>query len=292
MSIATAPYPWQQAAWDRLATCVNTGNLPTALLVHGPAGMGQEDFAKAVVRVLLCESNNFTACGLCGPCQCQGHPDAWIIAPNAQGTIAIEVIRDLNAALSNTAAMGGRKVVLILQPEAMSIAAANAFLKMLEEPPGDTCIQLCTHQPQQLLATIRSRCIALPLGEPPQSMALDWLIQQGVSDAAFWLSWTYGSPCLAKKWASETKKEKIDEIAESFEAFTQRQITPSQFLERCSGPLLYPTMTHLLQKQLRDVTAVKRSLWVSMDAWLALDKDLPKLSTEAWLAAWQLATVP
>src|SRR3546814_7179155 len=61
--------------------------------------------------------------------------------------------------------MGGRKVVLIEPVESMNINAANALLKSLEEPSGDTVLLLVSHQPSRLLATIKSRCVqqACPL---------------------------------------------------------------------------------------------------------------------------------
>lgn len=69
--------------------------------------------------------------------------------------------------LSDTAFAGGWKVVVLAGADRLTNEAANAFLKMLEEPPPKTLILLLTDAPQALLPTIRSRCQRIDLDEPP-----------------------------------------------------------------------------------------------------------------------------
>jgi DNA polymerase-3 subunit delta' len=76
-----------------------------------------------------------------------------------------------------TAQLGGRKVVLIEPVESMNINAANALLKSLEEPSGDTVLLLVSHQPSRLLPTIKSRCVQQACPLPGEAMSLQWLAQ-------------------------------------------------------------------------------------------------------------------
>ncbi|HCP54240.1 MAG TPA: DNA polymerase III subunit delta', partial [Pseudomonas sp.] len=73
------------------------------------------------------------------------------------------------------AQLAGRKVVLVEPGEAMNLNAANALLKSLEEPSGDTVILLISHQPSRLLPTIKSRCVQQACPLPSEAMSLDWL---------------------------------------------------------------------------------------------------------------------
>lgn len=85
--------------------------------------------------------------------------DAYIPVRLANATqIRIGQIRELKRSLSLSAVQGGRRVVIILNAEEMTIEAANAFLKTLEEPHDDVTLILTTSRPERLLQTIVSRC--------------------------------------------------------------------------------------------------------------------------------------
>ena len=72
--------------------------------------------------------------------------------------IVVDDIRALNKFFGLSATDGGRRVVIVDAADDMNISAANALLKMLEEPPARTTLLLVSHQPSRLLPTIRSRC--------------------------------------------------------------------------------------------------------------------------------------
>ncbi|MCC1494070.1 DNA polymerase III subunit delta' [Cognatishimia sp. F0-27] len=98
----------------------------------------------------------------------------------AEGRFAAEIrvseVRKLNHFFSMSAADGGRRVVIVDAADELNTQAANAILKMLEEPPARTTLLLVSHQPARLLPTIRSRCRALrlsPLGAQEMAAALD-----------------------------------------------------------------------------------------------------------------------
>jgi len=80
-----------------------------------------------------------------------------LITPE-NGQIRIEEIREIDEMLSLKAFEGRYKVIMVDDAETMNQYAANAFLKMLEEPPGDSLILLISSNPERLPDTIRSRC--------------------------------------------------------------------------------------------------------------------------------------
>lgn len=77
--------------------------------------------------------------------------------------ITVNEVRKLHGFFALSAAEGGRRVVIVDSADAMNTSAANALLKLLEEPPARATLLLISHQPARLLPTIRSRCRALPL---------------------------------------------------------------------------------------------------------------------------------
>jgi len=80
-----------------------------------------------------------------------------------RGEIVVEDVRRLSRFFGLSAADGGRRVVIVDTADEMNVSAANALLKMLEEPPARTTLLLISHQPSRLLPTIRSRCRTLRL---------------------------------------------------------------------------------------------------------------------------------
>ena len=78
-----------------------------------------------------------------------------------KSVITIDEVRRLKGFFGLSAADGGRRVVIVDSADEMNINAANALLKVLEEPPTDTFLLLVCHQPARLLPTILSRCRTL-----------------------------------------------------------------------------------------------------------------------------------
>ncbi len=95
--------------------------------------------------------------------------------------ISVEKVRTLTDFVTLTSHRGGPKVICVAPAEAMHPSAANAILKILEEPPGATYFLLVSHQPERLLPTIRSRCFRLEFALPDPGVALDWLKGQGIA---------------------------------------------------------------------------------------------------------------
>jgi DNA polymerase III subunit delta' len=203
-----------------------------ALLIHGPAGAGHFDLAVLLAQSLLCEAApagaQATACGRCASCRLvatRAHPDlrlvlpaamrvqhGWtdeddFIAPKGEAKPSRELrIDQVRAAIDwaqQTSGRGRGKVLLLHPADALNTAAANALLKTLEEPPGQTRLLLTSADPEHLLPTVRSRCQRLPLALPAREQAHAWLQAQGLEAPDALLSLAGGSPLEALAWAQD-----------------------------------------------------------------------------------------
>ncbi len=173
-------HPWFMPQWQRLCAQQQSGRLPHALLLSGPAGVGKRDFAQALANQLLCHQP--TAAGPCNHCHsCElriagHHPDLVLVSPEADGKpIKVDQVRLLIDHLHSTAQQGGYRVVIMEPAEALNTSSANALLKILEEPGESTLLILVCHQPGQLMPTIRSRCQRIDFTTPPAAQATAWL---------------------------------------------------------------------------------------------------------------------
>lgn len=204
-------FPWQQQDWQRLNA--ERARLPNAWLFIGPAGTGKLEFALHLAQSLLCEQlqADYQPCGHCEGCRWfehGTHPDFRRLSPQTEDEeegkeakpgrklplIKIEAVRQVIEFAHLTAHRAGQRIVVVEPAENLNPAAANALLKILEEPPQDVLFLLVAQAAQRLLPTIRSRCRQFPLSAPSAAQALDWLRQQGVSNAEAELAHNGGAP--------------------------------------------------------------------------------------------------
>ena len=218
-------HAWNQPILDSLAA--RSARLPHALLVYGPRGVGKLALAERVAQLLLCEGKP-KPCGACDGCRWflgGNHPDFRRIEPEALAKlpvtdpeenevkkskqpsiqIKIEQVRELADFLYVRSHRGAMRVALVHPAEDMNENASNALLKGLEEPPAGAMFILVSHRPAQLLPTIRSRCVAVPVPIPPRDAALKWLSAQGIKDAERWLAYAGGAPLRALDYAAEAE---------------------------------------------------------------------------------------
>jgi DNA polymerase-3 subunit delta' len=100
----------------------------------------------------------------CPPEHVDSHPDVHSLSPESKSRqINITQIRELEQKLQMRSMRGGQKFALLHDADRLGGQAANAFLKTLEEPPSGTHLLLLTEYPEQLLETILSRCVEVPL---------------------------------------------------------------------------------------------------------------------------------
>jgi len=152
---------------DILGRALAHGRVAHAYLFTGPEGIGKRLTAMAFARAIVCLEQR--GCGQCTACRKidhQNHPDLHLLEPDGN-SIKIEQVRVFQRELNLKPLEASRKICLIDQAEALTVGAANALLKTLEEPRGDTLLILLSAQPNRLLATIRSRCQTLPFTRHP-----------------------------------------------------------------------------------------------------------------------------
>ncbi|MBF0168118.1 MAG: DNA polymerase III subunit delta' [Alphaproteobacteria bacterium] len=186
----------QEEAERAFLNAWNTGRMAHAWLITGPKGIGKATLAFRIARFVL-DQGRFQSQGQGGGLfgappppdslfmgeseplfhriSMGGHLDCKLIerGVNDQGKprteIVVDDVRGLGQFLSLTPAEGGWRVVIVDAVDEMNRNAANAILKLLEEPPAKSLMLLVCHQPGRILPTIRSRCRRLalsPLAEP------------------------------------------------------------------------------------------------------------------------------
>lgn len=263
----SAPYPWLQAPWERLLA--TRGRPAQALLLAGPRGVGKSALALAWAQALLCEAPRAdgVACGECAACHwfaTGGHPDFRLVTlqektgkeGEARMATAIEVDQAREAVdyVQLSTYRAGFRVVLVDPADSLNPAAANALLKVLEEPPINTVFVLVSDQPRRLLPTIRSRCTRLDIGLPPVEQATQWLAEQGVADAADLLALSGGTPLDARRWVDG---DELDERRGVLEGLAQpERLDPVTLAERWKA-VSPQTWHNVVYKWLGDLLAVK-----------------------------------
>jgi DNA polymerase III subunit delta' len=160
-----------------MQAAISSNRLAHAYLFHGEDRIGKRLLAIRVAQALLCDvvSDPADGCGTCRSCvqiESRTHPDFSVIHPDPEQTtpqIKIEQIRDLEQQMIYRPLIGDRKICVIDDADRMTIGAANALLKTLEEPPDHSLFLLVSSRAFALPATIRSRCQTLRFAAPAQT---------------------------------------------------------------------------------------------------------------------------
>ncbi|HEX4974556.1 MAG TPA: DNA polymerase III subunit delta' [Pseudomonadales bacterium] len=204
LTLPTQAFPWQQGQWLQLTDRLQFNRLPHALLFTGPHGVGKLHFTAALIGRIFCiQPHQGLACGQCKGCylyQSGNHPDVKIIEclPKKKN-ISVEQIREVSDFMSKQAQLGGYRCVVIALAEQMSESAANALLKVLEEPGEQSLFILLACSMGAVKATIKSRCQILRFQTPPFDQALAWLKTKVTSkeQAELLLHLSAGAPLAA-----------------------------------------------------------------------------------------------
>ncbi|MFT4150537.1 MAG: DNA polymerase III subunit delta' [Paracoccaceae bacterium] len=201
-----APHPRETAqlfghaaAEAEFLSAFNTGRLHHGWMITGPRGIGKATLAWRLARFLLAapEAEGGLFGGPPPPDTLEVDPDHPVArriaalseprlfllrrpwddkAERLRQDITVEEVRRMKSFFTLSAADGGRRVAIIDTVDEMNPSAANALLKLLEEPPQGVTLFLISHQPFRLLPTIRSRCRELrltPLAAGPLAAALE-----------------------------------------------------------------------------------------------------------------------
>ncbi len=165
--------PDQPLAAKILDGAVAGDRVPQQFLLFGPPGTGKRATALSVAGALI---------GVPAGADIRAHLDLSVV--RASG--AQILIDDLDDALRDLAArpvVGRCRVVIIEGAERLRLVAADRILKPLEEPPPGSRVILVTDRPDDVLATIRSRCLPVPFRSPGWRVIADRLIAAGLAPA-------------------------------------------------------------------------------------------------------------
>jgi DNA polymerase-3 subunit delta' len=163
----------QGAALARAAHAIRGARVPSAWLIAGAPGVGKATFAYTIARYLL--RYGATAEGpadlavapndiVSKQIEAQSHPGLLVLARRVDDkgkmptALKVGEIRRLSGFFGLTSALGGWRVAIVDTADDMNEEAANALLKILEEPPPRGLLLVLAHAPGRLLPTIRSRC--------------------------------------------------------------------------------------------------------------------------------------
>ncbi|WP_314926576.1 DNA polymerase III subunit delta' [Aeromonas piscicola] len=227
-------YPWLIPDWHALSQTAQAGRLGHAWLLLGDPGLGKEQLAERLARLHLCQQpDRGEPCGQCHSCQLfdKGHhPDLGTVTVDSK-TIGVEAIREICARLQNSAQLGRGKVVIIPDAERMTESAANALLKTLEEPAGDSLLLLIASQVSRLLPTILSRCHKHVCQLPMEGETVRWLAEQGHQATLAQVRICQGAPLRVLRYIEEQQDGKRRELLESFVSLS---LTPTRATHVCS----------------------------------------------------------
>jgi DNA polymerase III subunit delta' len=153
--------PSHSSLWNRFELNHQEQRLAHAILLIGARYADLTGLAYRITAALFCK-NPPSPCGQCQSCQLieiNEHPDLNVIQPDKlHGAIKIEQIRLLQYSVFTSPQLGKNRVVIIEPAEKMNAAAANALLKILEEPPQNTYFLLIAEHLSTIAPTILSRC--------------------------------------------------------------------------------------------------------------------------------------
>jgi len=199
----------QPTAIATLEKALRAGRVHHAYRFEGPSGVGKELAAFGLAQALLCESEDPLGCGTCEGCRrvvtlrAEGpavplHPDVQLVErqlyapesiatgerkPTEKQSISIDQIRTIVLSRAEYPPVEGRaRIIIIRRAEELTIEAANALLKTLEEPRQKHHFILLTAHPDELLPTIRSRTLPVRFGPLPTDVLRRLLQKTGMPE--------------------------------------------------------------------------------------------------------------
>lgn len=219
----TLVHPWHAPSLERAWAALDRG--AHALLITGAQGLGKSQFASALAAARLCHRRDERrqACGRCESCRWLSsgtHPDLQVLEPiadeDAEGAragqpsigarskpISVDQVRAMTESLGLTAHRDAGKVVIVRPANALNVAAANALLKSLEEPPPGVLFLLVSDRPALLLPTVRSRCQLVAVRLRDREEAASWLRSQSMAQPDLQLALSGGAPLQALAIAAD-----------------------------------------------------------------------------------------
>jgi len=240
-----------------LKRALANNTLAHAYLFSGDAGIGKKLTALALAAAVNCANRNPEgACGACASCRrvaARTHPDVHIVMPEskdeqllaamsskeaakASDEIKIDQIRQAQESFTLKPSEGAKKTLIVDGAETLNEAAQNAFLKTLEEPPGDSLIILVSSLPRGLLPTIRSRCQEIRFQPLPRHTLAEALVnRRGLPEEEAWFLAALAQGSMGRGLLMDAAREKAER--EQVAAFLAglSQLSAGEALARAEG---------------------------------------------------------
>lgn len=283
----TSIFDWHKPLWHQLLS--EPEKLPHAMLFAGPEGVGKLAFAQALAARLLCEqkAEGNMPCGKCSSCiwlASGNHPDFRLVQPEegdeagngeeaeeptraaaatrkpGQAHIRVDQIRALEDFVFVGSHRHGSRVALVAPAEMMNPNAANALLKILEEPPAGVYFILVSSHWRRLLPTVLSRCRSISFSRPDPLLAERWLLGQGVKSATELLQLSGGAPLVAADWAEQ---DRLDAYRKAIAVLAEKSSDPVAMAAKWSSlvkgeqGLALSQLVETVQKWVFDLVMVK-----------------------------------
>ncbi|MGD9649717.1 MAG: DNA polymerase III subunit delta' [Dongiaceae bacterium] len=310
-----------RAAEESLFEAHKNGRLGQAWIFYGPKGIGKATLAYRLARFLLSQhtaaGNNDSLLFAPPPVAAVGlevkpdhrafrlvannsHPDLFVIprtGEEVKSEIGIDQVRDCIQFLRSTPQEGGWRIVIVDGADTLTRAAANALLKILEEPPKQSLLILTSITLGRLLPTIRSRCRKLAL-QRLGDQDLTRLMELMKVEAAYkpLLPLAQGSPGFLAQLLAEEEVEKFTNLITAAADPLQRQEL-AEILGAKDNAGTHELARHILLTQIsdqlrqlarqgkKDMTGLER--WQVLKEWFAESEALGYDRKQSWLQAFQ-----
>ena len=148
---------------ENLANALRRQRSSHFYLISGPQGSGKKTLARLLSAAVMCTGRE-KPCGSCPACRkvlAGVHPDQITVTDPEHKNVAVKIIRQVREEMFIRPNEGDKKIYVF--PQSLGIEGQNALLKILEEPPAYGVFILLSDNPEQLLPTVRSRCVELKL---------------------------------------------------------------------------------------------------------------------------------
>lgn len=199
-----------QQVIKNLTSAIENKRVSHAYILSGPYGIGKMLMAESFALELQCENRQGKACGVCSACKStksKNNPDIIYVVPKKTKAIGADDIREQVLRQVEIKQYKYKyKIFIIENADKMTVAAQNAFLKTLEEPPGYAIFLLLAENPELFLPTVFSRCVMIRLRPLGTSLVKEYLIEKNKTEkdeAVFFAEYSAGSIGKAIKLSTD-----------------------------------------------------------------------------------------
>lgn len=275
-------HPWGLVGHDwaveMLKQHLQQDSLRHAYLISGPPGVGRRTLALRLAQALNCPTPAAPAepcleCKTCRQIERMQYPDLAVLQADKEGgTLDVGQVRTLRQSMSLKPYQGRFRVAVLLRFQEANLNAANALLKLLEEPPAHGVLLITADTPEQLLPTINSRCEILRLRPMPVELVEEFLISRNadVASAHLLAHISGGRPGYALRMLND--KDALD--------FRARRLSEMQELFKSSRASRFAYAEKLTNRK-KEATETKDRLRETLFIWLSFWRDVLLLLTRS-----------